>query len=260
MTGPDVDPPAVSELAGVPCRVERRVWAGVPCLIERPLTDGPYQAVCVVFHGAWASKEGKLGVYSALTAHNVLVVLPDAALHGERVRETPPGHNAREQVWESVARTVAEGPSLLDGCLKEFGDVPVWLVGSSMGGYVALTLARMEQRVQKVAAVITTGVWHEPQVRLPHLIRFLEEHRPLTHAPQFPPTPLLLISGGSDPAFPLHTHHEPTATALREAYAAARVSGRFREAVVPGAAHYTSRGIREQVLSFLLGHEPSGGT
>lgn len=251
MTGSAVDPPAASELAGVPCRVERRVWAGVPCLIERPLTDGPLQATCVVYHGAWAGKEGKLGVYSALTALNVLVVLPDAALHGERQADAAPGLNAREYVWESVARTVAEAPTLLDAAQREFGPLPVWVIGSSMGGYVALTLARTEKRVQKVAAVITTGVWREPQVTAPHLSGFLNRHRPVTHASDFPPTPLLLVSGGLDPVFPPQAHHHPTAQAFREAYAAAQVPHLFQEAVLPGAGHYTSQGIRQRVLDFL---------
>ena len=247
-----LDPPAASELAGVPCRVERRVWAGVPCLLEQPLDPAqPLKAICVVFHGAWASKEGKLGVYSALTASGVLLVLPDAALHGERLGDTPPGLNAREYVWESVARTVADFPALLDECLAEFGDVPVWVIGSSMGGYVALTLARTEKRVQRVAAVITSGVWYEPQVKEPHLIGFLDAHRPITHAHEFPPVPLLLISGGSDPVFPQAAHHQPTAQALREAYVAAHVPHLFMEAVLPGVEHYTSRGIRQRVLNFL---------
>ena len=251
MTGSAVDPPAASELAGVPCRVERRVWAGVPCLIERPLTDGPLQAVCLVYHGAWASKEGKLGVYSALTAQGAALVLPDAALHGERQSQAPAGLNAREYVWESVYRTVQEAPALLDACAAEFGPLPVWVIGSSMGGYVALTLARTEKRVQKAVAAITTGVWHEPEVRPVHLTGFLYTHRPVTHASDFPPTPLLLVSGGLDPVFPPQAHHHPTAQAFREAYAAAQVPHLFQEAVLPGAGHYTSQGIRQRVLDFL---------
>ena len=92
------DPPA-SPLAGSqPYRVVRRVWAGVPCLLELPPEGAALRALCLVFHGAWAAKEGKLGVYSALTGAGAAVVLPDAALHGERQSDAPAGYNAREYV------------------------------------------------------------------------------------------------------------------------------------------------------------------
>ncbi|RJF73236.1 alpha/beta fold hydrolase [Deinococcus cavernae] len=253
MTEPLPDPPAASELAGVPCRVERRVWAGVPCLLERPLTDRPLRAVCVVFHGAWASKEGKLGVYSALSAQDVLVVLPDAALHGERQEDTPAGLNAREYVWESVSRTVVQMPALLDAVAAEFGALPVWVIGSSMGGYVALTLPRTEGRVQKVAAAITSGVWREPLVERPALRYFLDFHRPVEHAASFPPRPLLLISGAQDAVFPTTEHHAPTAQAFKRAYGAAGVPHLFQEQVLPNVGHYTSQRLRCEVIRFLTG-------
>lgn len=237
---------------GVPCRVQRRVWAGVPCLLDLPLDPAaPLRAVCLVYHGAWASKEGKLGVYSALTAQGVALVLPDAALHGERQNQVPAGLNAREYVWESVYRTVREAKALLDACAAEFGLLPVWVIGSSMGGYVALTLARTEKRVQKAVAAITTGVWHEPEVRPAHLTGFLDTYRPVTHASGFPPLPLLLVSGGEDEVFPTALHHVPTARALQEAYAAAGCPQRFQQTVVPHTGHYTSQGLRRAVLAFL---------
>ena len=245
--------PAVTPLAGgLPYRVVRRVLAGVPCLLELPPEGEGLRAVCVVLHGAYNCKEGKLGIYSALAAKGVAVLLPDAALHGERQQATPPNLNAREYVWESVYRTVQEMPLVLNDFETEFGKLPVWVIGSSMGGYVALTLARTEKRVQKAAALITSGVWAEPQVQVPHLIRFLNEHRPITHAAEFPPLPLLLASGDSDEVFPLARHHEVTAEALREAYAQAGAEGLFREQLFPTVGHYTSRMMRDATLRFLL--------
>ncbi|GAA5512127.1 hypothetical protein Dcar01_00841 [Deinococcus carri] len=246
------DPHAAPEYAGTPYLIERRVLAGVPCLIERPPEMTDVRQVCLVYHGAWAAKEGKLGVYSALAAQGWAVVIPDAALHGERVEETPPSLNAREYVWESVRRTVAEAPALLDALAELFGPLPVSITGSSMGGYVTQTLARNERRVTRAAALITSGVWEEPEVRRPDLRAFLEAHRPVTHAEDAPPTPLLLASGDSDPAFPLAAHHVPTAAAYREAYARAGCPENFHEAVFPGVGHYTSRGMRDAVLRFFL--------
>lgn len=244
------DPRATPNSAGTPYLIERRVLAGVPCLIERPPEVADVRAACLVYHGAGAAKEGKLGVYSALTARGWAVILPDAALHGERANETPPGLNAREYVWESVRRTVAEAPALLDALAETFGPLPVDVTGSSMGGYVTQTLARTEPRVRRAAALITSGVWEEPEVRRPELRAFLEANRPVRHAEDAPPTPLLLASGDSDPVFPLAAHHRPTAAAYRAAYARAGCPQHFQEMVFPGVGHYTSQGMRDAVLRF----------
>ncbi|MFB9994888.1 alpha/beta fold hydrolase [Deinococcus oregonensis] len=251
------DPHATPVSDHTPYQIERRVLAGVPCLIERPTDGADIRAVCLVYHGAWAAKEGKLGVYSALTARGVAVVIPDAALHGERQGETPPDHNAREYVWESVRCTVAEAPALIDALEDLFepypGDVrPLWVVGSSMGGYVAQTLMQTERRISRVAALITSGVWAEPEVRRPELQAFLDLHRPLTHANQAPPLPFLLASGEADPTFPLAAHHAPTAAAYRAAYAQAGAAHLLHEATFPGVGHYTSIRMRDQVLAFFL--------
>ncbi|MFC4637098.1 alpha/beta fold hydrolase [Deinococcus hohokamensis] len=247
------DPPATPLWEGQPYRTERRVLAGVPCLLELPADPAtPLRAICIVYHGAWATKEGKLGVYPALATREVGVVLPDSALHGERQGDTPEGLNAREYVWESVRRTVAEAPALLSALEAEFGAAAVWVVGSSMGGYVALTLARTEGRVKRAAALITSGVWEEPEVRSADLRAFLDAHRPVTHAADFASVPLLLASGGEDPVFPLASAHRPTSEALRRAYAAAGGTPLFEEAVFSGVGHYTSRAMRDAALRFLL--------
>ncbi len=252
------DPHASPHIGDVPYSIERRVFARVPCLIERPSV--PARALLIAYHGSGAAKEGKLGVYSALTEQGVAVVIPDAPLHGERTLSQP-GLNHREFVWESARRSVAESEAFITSLLGEFGPragtgttpLPVFVVGSSMGGYVALSLARSERRVRGAAALITSGVWQEPDVNAPGTRAFLEAHRPNTHAEGYPPTPLLLLSGDSDPLFPLAQHHAPTAAALAQAYLAAGRPEHFREQVYPGVGHYTSQKMRDAVVDW-VGH------
>ncbi|QFP76617.1 S9 family peptidase [Deinococcus sp. AJ005] len=245
------DPHAAPTANGLPYRVERRVLAGIPCLLELPPEGEAIRAVCLVYHGAWTAKEGKLSVYSELATRGTAVVIPDAPLHGERLADTPPRFNAREYVWESVRRSVAEAPALLNALAELHGPLPTRVVGSSMGGYVALTLARTEKQIEKVAALITSGVWDEPEVRDPEIRAFLEANRPNTHADNFAPTPLLLASGGNDPTFPPGAHHEPTAGALRAAYRQAGQPDLFQELIFAGVGHYTSQGMRDAVVAFL---------
>ena len=245
------DPPATTNVGGLPYSVSRRVFARVPCLVELPSL--PLRGLCIVYHGAGAAKEGKLGVYSALTAGGVAVVIPDAPLHGERALNQP-GLNAREFVWESARRSVAEAEAMITVLSAEYGKLPVYAVGSSMGGYVALSLARSEKRLRGVAALITSGVWQEPDVNAPGTRAFLEGQRPITHAGGFPPMPLFLASGDRDPTFPLETHHEPTAAAFWQAYEAAGCLEKFSETVYPEVSHYTSKRMRDDTVTWLLEH------
>lgn len=66
--GVPADPHATPLVGGRPYRVVRRLLGGVPCLLELPPEGQAVTALCVVYHGAWATKEGKLGVYAALAA------------------------------------------------------------------------------------------------------------------------------------------------------------------------------------------------
>ena len=146
---------------------------------------------------------------------------------------------------------MAEAEALLTVLQDEFGKLPIFVVGSSMGGYVALSLARTEKRVGGAAALITSGVWQEPSVNAPGARAFLEAQRPNTHAEGFAPTPLLLLSGDSDPTFPLEQHHLPTASILSQAYDMAGCPENFREQVYPGVGHYTSQKMRDDVVAWV---------
>ncbi len=242
------DPHASPHIGSAAYSIERRTFARVPCLLERPSV--PLRALVIAYHGAGAAKEGKLGVYSALTAVGAAIIIPDAPLHGERTLSQP-GLNHREFVWESARRSVAEAEAFFTVLQDEFGKLPIFVVGSSMGGYVALSLARSEKRVRGAAALITSGVWQEPEVNAPGTRAFLEAQRPNTHAEHFPPTPLLLLSGDSDPVFALTAHHAPTAAALKRAYETAGCPEQFSEKVYAGVGHYTSRKMRDDVVAWI---------
>ncbi|MFC4455802.1 alpha/beta fold hydrolase [Deinococcus sonorensis] len=250
--------PARPLAAGQPYRVERHVLAGIPCLIECPDHDGPLSALCVVLHGAYNSKEGKLGVYPELCAHGVAVVLPDAALHGERQdpQHSPDVLGERNYVWTAAARTSHEMGRLIDALHAQYGPLPVWAVGSSMGGYTAQFLALQEPRVTRVAAVITAGVWQDPRATLPEARAYLDGFRPVQHARLAPPTALLLLNGTADEVFPLSAV-EQTVQAYRAAYAQAGCPEQFEARLYEGVPHYTSRGMQRDVVRFLLDGLPT---
>lgn len=238
-------------------RTERGVLAGLPCLTELPdpgqgAPEPALRAVTLVLHGAHDAKEGKLGVYPALCAHGVAVVIPDAALHGERAVAglTPQAMGERNYVWTAAARTSRQLPELVTALHQRFGPLPVWVVGSSMGGYSAQHLALHDKRVSRVACLISGGVWNDPQADSPEALAYLEE-RPVTRARLAPPTHLLLQNGADDPLFGAEVVAR-TVRAYRDAYEAAGHSDRFEARMYPGVAHYTGVQMRDDALAFLL--------
>ena len=243
-----------------PYRTERRILAGIPCLIERPdreeagqeAPEPPLRALTLMLHGAYDSKEGKLGVYSVLCASGVAVVIPDAALHGERAVPglTPQQMGERDYVWTAAARTSDHLPALIGALHAEFGPLPIWAVGSSMGGYSAQHLALHDNRVLRVACLISGGVWDDPQARSHEALAYLEG-RPVDQAELAPPTHLLLQNGADDPLFPAGTV-DRTARAYRAAYTAAGCPQHFEARTYPGVAHFTSVQMRDEAVAFLL--------
>ena len=238
--------------------------AGVPCLIELPdagpgMPPPPLRALALVLHGAYNAKEGKLGVYSALCAGGVAVVIPDAALHGERAdpAHTPASLGERNYVWTAAARTAQSLGTLIGALHAEFGPLPLWAAGSSMGGYSAQYLALHERRASRVVCTISAGVWHDPQATAPEARAFLETHRPTEHASLAPPTALLLQNGTDDPLFS-RRDVERTARAYREAYRAAGCPQRFELRWYEGVAHYTSAAMRDDAVAFLLADPDEG--
>lgn len=244
-------PHATPQFDTLPYAIERRVLADIPCLIERPLDV--MRGLAIVFHGATAAKEGNLGIFTKLISGGLAVVLPDAFGHGER-REagfTPEVIGYRNYVWGCAAQTSLEAGALLDALHEQFGDVPVSVIGISMGGYVAQFVTLREKRVRRVVVLSSGGEWHDPELTLPQAGEFVAAHRPLDHADAAPPTDLLLLHGDADPVFPM-PGFEAITSAYKHAYARAGRPDLFHTRVYRGVGHYTAPQMRDVAVRFLL--------
>lgn len=243
-------PPHATPLVdGTPYAVERRVLAGIPCLIERPLDR--ILGLALVYHGVTASKEGNLGIFTALVQSGLAVVMPDAVGHGERGEAwlNPQTLGQRNFVWLCAARTSLEAPDLMTSLQSEYGELPTAVIGISMGGYTAHFLALCEKRLGRVAVISSGGLWQENEVTLPLAKDFIERNRPSLHAYLAPPTPLLLLHGGDDPVFP-RPDFDATVRAYRAAYERAECPDHFGTRVFPGVGHYTSPGMRDAAVAW----------
>jgi alpha-beta hydrolase superfamily lysophospholipase len=114
-----------------------RVWepAGTP------------ERIVMIVHG-YAEHSGRYEhVAEALTAAGAVVVAEDHVGHG---------HSAGERALiTDFSRVVGDLLTLLDRTVSQFGDLPVVLVGHSMGGLLA---SRLAQRVpERIAGLVLCG-------------------------------------------------------------------------------------------------------
>ena len=172
-----------------------------------------------------------------------LAVGVDAVEHGQRagrdLEQLP-----RSEIQELVARTSAEVPRLLDDLLELQSDLGRFaIVGTSMGGYIALRAALEEPRLGAVAPIISSPEWIDP-----------------ARWPDFWPSALLLQNAGRDE----YVDPEPSrrlAEALEPVYAEAPQRLRYHE--YPESGHFMREQdwnqVWDRVLEWLGTHlGPSG--
>ncbi len=173
---------------------------GVPllCLSNR---SGGFRGTVLVYHGFRSRAEDQRKELRWLAEAGYLAVGVDAVDHGERggrdLSDLPRG-----ALQELVTRTAAEIPQLIDDLLELQSDLGSFaVVGTSMGGYIALRAALDEPRLRAAASIISSPEW-------------IDE----TRWPDFYPCALLLQNAGRDE----HVNPEPSRRlhqALKPVYA-----------------------------------------
>lgn len=113
---------------------------GLACVVHRWAPSGPVRAVAVVFHGYGAHARYPTVTYATrlLVGHGIACFALDFPGHGQsegpRGLIRSPEHLTRDGL--AVCHHVKDKPG--------YAGLPLFLVGSSMGGAVALNVARVE--------------------------------------------------------------------------------------------------------------------
>jgi dienelactone hydrolase len=230
-------------------RLERWLVGGVATVTVRPTAPaGPLPAV-IVYHSLGGDKtDNLLRLAVPLADAGCLVVLPDAALHGER--RLPDFHRRlgedRDAIFlQALEGTVAEAPAMLSwvAARDDVDEARIAIVGASMGGAIVLALACGGLKASPKAAVALmpalpgpgSAVRQEAAYREPDPVRCF-------------PTPLLVVHGTEDRTAPYPTSRD-FYDALVPHYAEA--PGRLRFIDMPGEEDRIGAYWIEETLAWL---------
>jgi uncharacterized protein len=229
-------------------RLERWFVGGVPLVAVRsPDARGTLPAV-VVFHGFDGNKtDDLLRLAIPLADAGCLAVLPDAALHGERAPDDfalrlEEDHDGL--FLDSLGGTIEEAGSVLSWTADrdDVDEARIGVVGTSMGGAVALALSCRERPLAPKAAVVLMPATPGPGSAVRQEAAYAPDP-----ASCFP-TALLIAHGTEDRIAP-YPNARSFYDALVPHYAAAPERLRFVD--MPGESHRIGAYWIEETLAWL---------
>jgi dipeptidyl aminopeptidase/acylaminoacyl peptidase len=194
----------------------------VPGLFYAPAAPGPYRCVISV-HGVTANKGSSTGLRDLIVPAGYAMLTIDARFHGDR--GTPDQffdlQNYPGRVRELFQGTVVDLRRALDYLQQRPDCVPdkLGVIGTSMGGFIAATLAGADPRVQAPVLLFSgadwrlwfttgnpgvVGIFHQlgNPVSLDAVVAALDPLDPAKWVGRIAPRPVLMVHGDFDDAVP----------------------------------------------------------
>ena len=241
--------------------------AGIPALLVEP--DSPPTRLVLWQTHLGGSMEGTLAQLRSLAERGCRAVSFDPPDHGDRSADGDPRAFAmamleqfRLRMWPILGQTTLEALRVIDATL-DGAVTSVAAGGISMGGDVAIAVAGIDPRVDRVAAVGSTPDWTRPgMTRLDDAGMLLAQGRadsygqwlrdeldPMMHRDRYRRGPPMRLHYGTE------DHHVPQANG--QAFAEALAAGGQIEIVEhPGLDHFgvcVDEAALQDCLGFLAG-------
>ena len=235
-------------------------WVGhIPVVWVEPAARRPGARLVIWLSYLSGSKEAMLPYLQDLAAAGFVALSFDAWQHGARGTEAPQDlaarvfKNFRHEMWPILGQTTLDTLRVIDWAVRTLGAPPqVYMGGVSMGGDISVAAAGLDQRIQRVAAVVATPDWLRPGMQdlsqpgtlidpgAPDAYAqyFYHQLNPLTHLSAYQHGPAISFECGAN-----DTHVPPDGAlrfqaALRQATPAA--AERMRVNLIPDAGHLDS--------------------
>lgn len=178
----------------------------IPVIGYEPANRQPGTRLVILLGGLSMTKEMMEGELQDLANAGFVAVGFDPFQHGERGTEDSKQlfervfSNFRRYMWPIIGQTTLDTLRVLDWAISALGvKSEVFIGGVSMGGDIAVTVAGIEPRVKRVAAIIATPDWMRPGMKMPqepnipvqpgtpdaYAQYFYNQFNPLTHLERY---------------------------------------------------------------------------
>lgn len=143
----------------------------IPTLVVDP--SGPARGLAIWLPYLGGNKEEMEPALARLAAAGFVAASCDPWMHGARAQEDPDAIRQRalsafrREMWPILGRTTLDVLRLVDWMTERISSEKPLIVagGFSMGGDIAIALAGVDQRVQRVATIGSTPDWCRPGMR-----------------------------------------------------------------------------------------------
>ena len=136
---------------------EEKIYIGnIPCLKIACHED--VKGVVIFYHGWTSTKELQSLRGHILAAYGYDVLIPEAIHHGERgiidYEENPAAYG---KFWQTIFQNLREAPQVIAYAKTWHDDVPLAVMGHSMGGFTALGVMTWNRDIQAAVAMNGSG-------------------------------------------------------------------------------------------------------
>ena len=226
----------------------------VPLLWLEPAASSSVRRLALALPGLSGAKESMVTPFLRdLAAAGFVAVSFDPWQHGERGTENREQlsrrvfGNFRRHFWPILGNTTIDTLRVIDWAVATLNvRPPVYMIGTSMGGDIAVAAAGLDRRIERVATVVSTADWLRPGMELrpgtlappgepdAYAQYFYDLLNPLTHLEVYAHGPeISFVCGQED------THVRPDGAlrfqkALRERYPG---DSRVEVKLIPGKGH-----------------------
>ncbi len=232
-----------------------KTWVDhIPVVWVEPAEGMPGRRLVSALPGLSGTKEGMMNpLLEDLASAGFEAVSFDPWQHGERGTENREQISARvfgnfrRHFWPILGNTALDTLRVIDWALAHFDlKPPVFMLGTSMGGDIAVAAAGLDHRIGRVATVASTPDWLRPGMSRKGVLApqgepdayaryFYDRLNPLTHLDAYAHAPeIRFVCGEED------DHVRPDGAfrfqkALREKYP--RAGENVRVTLIPGKGH-----------------------
>ncbi|WP_040214287.1 alpha/beta hydrolase family protein [Clostridium polynesiense] len=245
--------------------IEKIILSGIPCIVIKPREAEGKLKTILLYHGWSSKKENHTMLGETLALYGYMVIIPDAAYHGERGSidyEDP--NNAAKYFWNIVFNNIKESETLLCEAVRSLGgdEKNIGVIGHSMGGFSAAGIFIKHPEVKAIVNINGSFAYEKAEnifltslnsgftVPKEHLEE-LKSYDPVNNKDKFKDRAVLMLHGEADAVVSIESQ-EYFYKEILNTYKAASENIKFVR--YPRLNHYVTIAMVEEAIEWFNKH------